>query len=71
MFHQKTCRERWLSENDMGLEVETLISGGGDGEGQEPKDDTLPWDSKRVLKPIPVVPGYPGNLGVLPVSNLV
>lgn len=55
----------------MGLEVETLISGGGDGEGQEPKDDTLPWDSKRVLKPIPVVPGYPGNLGVLPVSILV
>lgn len=48
-----------------------LIVGSGDGEGQEPKDKALPWASKRMLKAITLVPGYPGNLGVLPASNLV
>lgn len=55
----------------MGLEEKTLKGGGGDGEGQELKYNILPWDSKRMLKPMPVVPGYPGNLGVLPLFNLV
>lgn len=50
---------------------ETSGDGGGDGESQEPKEEALSRDSKRVLKPISVVLGYPGSLGVLPASKLV
>lgn len=50
----------------MGPEEETFIDGGGEGKGQEPKDRALSWDNKGMLKPIRGVPGYPGNLGVLP-----
>lgn len=44
--------------------------GRGDGEGQEPKDEAS-WDSKRMLEPVTVVLGYPGNPGVLPASHLL
>lgn len=45
--------------------------GRGDGEGQEPKDEASSWDSKRMLEPVTVVLGYPGNPGVLPASHLL
>lgn len=51
-----------MAENGGGPE-ETSGDSGGDGEGQEPKEEALSRDSKRVLKPISVVLGSPGSLG--------
>lgn len=48
-----------------------LNDSGSDGGGSGARDHAFSWDSKRVLRPLLVVPGYPGNLGVLPASNLV